>query len=253
MYIYKTVALEQFLQENKDKRIGVFSSGSQLGLAVKASKAVESLLNYFAKDGWEYVKSEEFRADFFTSSMGSLMTNTNPLLQMFIFRKENIEELSTLAESNSETSLATQRDLNDDFYKIYLQRKFLIERNSIFNKIICKNKFFENIEDALIYANTLEAEEMLIKEKEKNDISVILNKSVNHKLIYDKNFNEFEDLGFRCLFLDNGNCAIEASKNIFYIYDSTEACRYATLQFTTKEKKWVAKNYVEKVDLSTSN
>lgn len=93
-YIYKTVSLEDFLSSHDAARIGVMDWQTQKGMAKKASKAIESLINYYAEDGWEYVRSEEFRADFFKSGMASFFNDkNNPLLQMFIFRQERTDEL----------------------------------------------------------------------------------------------------------------------------------------------------------------
>lgn len=246
MYIYKTVALEQFLEENKDSRIGFASSNSHLALAVQASKAVENLINHFAKEGWEYVRSEEFRTGFFRTGLSSFMDgSTNPLLQMFIFRKEYFADASSVKNSYLGAITDSKKDLKDDSYRIYLQRKFLIERSFVFDKIICGDKLFESLEDALDYAHQLDAKAILIKEKEE------IKNSANFKLIRDKNFNEFKESGFRCLFLENGNCAIETSKNIFYIYESTDACRSAINKFATNQKEWVPEKFVEKVNLSS--
>lgn len=65
-HIYKTVSLEEYLRANKDLTIGAFTGAisGQLALALKASKAIESLINHYAKDGWEYVRSEEFHTGF---------------------------------------------------------------------------------------------------------------------------------------------------------------------------------------------
>jgi len=110
-YLYKTVSLEGFLQDNKDARIGFFTPTNQLGQANKASVAVEHLLNHYAKDGWEYVRSEEFNADFFRSTAASIFSdkNNNPRLQMFIFRQPFTEELEKKYLQQENARLESER------------------------------------------------------------------------------------------------------------------------------------------------
>lgn len=88
-YIYKTVSLSQFLDENKNSKIGMMTWGTQTGFESQASKAIENLMNYYAADGWEYVRSEKVFAEFFKSTARGLFESrkNNPPLQMFIFRK----------------------------------------------------------------------------------------------------------------------------------------------------------------------
>jgi hypothetical protein len=108
-YIYKTVSLEQFLKDNKDNRIGLFTASTQLGYSTQASIAIESLINLYAKDGWEYVRSEEFRADFFKSTFKSIVSDdANPRLQMFIFRQEDSPEQREMLLKDREKEATAQ-------------------------------------------------------------------------------------------------------------------------------------------------
>jgi len=50
------------------------------------------------------------------------------------------------------------RDLNNDAYKIFLAKKYQIEKNDALEKIICDNKLFENIQSALIHADNCESQ-----------------------------------------------------------------------------------------------
>lgn len=47
-------------------------------------------------------------------------------------------------------------DLNSDAYKIYLTKKYDIQKNVALGKYITSDKLFDEIGDALIYANALE-------------------------------------------------------------------------------------------------
>ena len=50
------------------------------------------------------------------------------------------------------------RDLNDDAYKVYLGKKYKIERNELFAQFECNEKLFDSLDDALAYADGLESE-----------------------------------------------------------------------------------------------
>jgi hypothetical protein len=115
-FIYKTVSLAQFLKDNKDARIGMGTRGDQVGLSNQASMAVERLLNHYAREGWEYVKSEEFYSDFFKSTALSIFeglidsnVNNNPRLQMFIFRQPFTEEMEKRLAEEEKLALEALR------------------------------------------------------------------------------------------------------------------------------------------------
>ena len=60
-----------------------------------------------------------------------------------------------------ETEVITEnrsRDLTDDSYKIYLGKKYKIERNELFAQFECNEKLFDSLDDALAYADGLESE-----------------------------------------------------------------------------------------------
>jgi hypothetical protein len=127
-YIYKTVSLEEYLRANKDLTIGALSGAltGQIALALQASKAIESLINHYAKDGWEYLRSEEFHTDFFRSGSARIFnaftsgltkkSAANPLLQMFVFRQEYSEEVlrSFEEESRKELEEAVQNSTTEN-------------------------------------------------------------------------------------------------------------------------------------------
>ena len=141
-YIYKTVSLAGFLQDNKDARIGIGDWGYQLALANKASMAVEHLLNYYAKDGWEYVRSEEFFADFFKSSVARFISDkNNPRLQMFIFRQPYTEEMENrlaeeerrkIEETKEEDIVISLKKVNPD--EITFDAGLWVYKNQKFSK-----------------------------------------------------------------------------------------------------------------------
>jgi len=122
-YIYKTVSLAEFLKNNKDARIGFVSTPrSQEGWENQASMAVGRLINFYARQGWEYVRSEEFFADFFKSGTahffdGLYGDNKNPRLHMFIFKKECTEDEQKKFEEDENRGLEeiSKGEDNSDF------------------------------------------------------------------------------------------------------------------------------------------
>ena len=50
------------------------------------------------------------------------------------------------------------RDLTSDEYKVWLGKKYEISRNELFDQFECDGKLFESLDDALKYADEIEAE-----------------------------------------------------------------------------------------------
>ena len=87
---------------------------------------------------------------------------------VFLLPREPIEERNSShhqAPSNNLASpLSVERDLNSDAYKLYLGKKYEIQRNDLFHKFECKEKLFESLDEALAFADELE-----IQQKKKDD------------------------------------------------------------------------------------
>ncbi len=68
---------------------------------------------------------------------------------IFIATKSNDSE-----EKNQEKQekFDGTKDINDDRYKIFLTKKYAIEKNDVLNKFICNEKLFGTVEEALNYA-----------------------------------------------------------------------------------------------------
>ena len=63
---------------------------------------------------------------------------------------------------SSQTKAAEEgppRDLTSNKYKIWLGKKYEINRNELFDQFECDGELFESLDDALKYADELEAEE----------------------------------------------------------------------------------------------
>lgn len=66
----------------------------------------------------------------------------------------NVEAQRTAKMSGSAMGLRPEpAELTNDAYKIYLVRKYKIERNDALKKVIVKDRLFETIDDALVFAD----------------------------------------------------------------------------------------------------
>jgi hypothetical protein len=81
---------------------------------------------------------------------------------IFSANKDDKESLSKLASENpgfkSESSgFLGAKELSNDSYKIYLVKKFNIEKNSLLEKFSCSGEVFDNLDLALDYAFKLDS------------------------------------------------------------------------------------------------
>lgn len=71
---------------------------------------------------------------------------------------------------SSQTKAAEEgppRDLTSNKYKIWLGKKYEINRNELFDQFECDGELFESLDDALKYADELEAEAVKVVQAEK--------------------------------------------------------------------------------------
>lgn len=68
-----------------------------------------------------------------------------------------------------EASFDGTRDLSSDAYKLFLSKKFDIQKNDVFGKFVCQEKMYLTIDEALIYAHELEQESVAIRKSKKLD------------------------------------------------------------------------------------
>jgi hypothetical protein len=57
---------------------------------------------------------------------------------------------------SGDTEFSGDKSLDNDSYLIFLTKKYAIEKNGVLDKFICAEKLFNNIEEALGYADELE-------------------------------------------------------------------------------------------------
>lgn len=111
-YIYKTVMVSEFAHSEEGKKY--LARGLSIDIHHKAGKMIEALLNHYAKDGWEYWRSETVEA-MFLQSISSMMFNIAPdapPIPIFIFRREFTEELRKQIEEQKNESL---KDYSEQF------------------------------------------------------------------------------------------------------------------------------------------
>ena len=71
-------------------------------------------------------------------------------------RRPNFEHTTSLSNNASAGDMPKTRDLSSDAYKLYLAKKYSIERNDVFEKFVCNERLFSTLDEALIHADSLE-------------------------------------------------------------------------------------------------
>ena len=89
---------------------------------------------------------------------------------VFLLPREPIEEQRSFHNQvqpvKPVSSPSVKRDLSSDSYKLYLGKKYEIQRNDLFQKFECREKLFGSLEDALEFADELDKDEIgILNEK----------------------------------------------------------------------------------------
>ena len=95
------------------------------------------------------------------------------------------------------------RDLADDAYKLYLAKKYSIERNEAFQKFVCDNKMFDSMDSALSHADSLETISLEAQERSKREQEAEVErkqKETEARLESDSNMSQFFFFGLLLLF-----------------------------------------------------
>lgn len=84
------------------------------------------------------------------------------IFMVFSANKDEKESLSKIASDNpgsksTSSGFVGAKELSNDSYKIYLVKKFEIEKNSLLEKFSCRGEVFDNLELALDYAFKLDS------------------------------------------------------------------------------------------------
>lgn len=83
---------------------------------------------------------------------------------VFLLPRDDNKESNAVRVNNpkgNESSLdgpPGEQDLSEDAYKIWLVRKYKIERNDALEKFICEDRLFPTVDGALAYAHAIEQE-----------------------------------------------------------------------------------------------
>ena len=68
-------------------------------------------------------------------------------------------------QSNIPAPPPEDTDLSSDSYRLYLGKKYDIQRNDLFQQFECKEKLFESLDEAMVFADELEARERIERKK----------------------------------------------------------------------------------------
>ncbi len=85
------------------------------------------------------------------------------LVGIFFKPSDDKSEKEGLPSSSSTTSFPSyeNQSLEDDGYKIYLTKKYQIEKSDVLGKFICRAKLFDSVELALAHADQLEKSQFI--------------------------------------------------------------------------------------------
>jgi hypothetical protein len=114
-YKYKTISLYDFsnTKEGAPLMAGVFEAS-----AFKISKVVDTILNLYSKDGWEFYRNESFSPFYFQNMTSKVLSIGSigqlPDIPVFIFRKAVSENESTNLNGAIEEKLPDSSVENED-------------------------------------------------------------------------------------------------------------------------------------------
>lgn len=81
--------------------------------------------------------------------------------------KSDVEQTNQSSQESLEIGFSGEKVLANDSYKIYLVKKYKIEKNDVLGKFICSERLFDSIDEALTFAGSQEnptSEKTLIPE-----------------------------------------------------------------------------------------
>lgn len=81
------------------------------------------------------------------------------------YKKESVSQ--SAPQMNTTPPSPEGTDLSSDSYRLYLGKKYDIQRNDLFQQFECKEKLFETLDEVMVFADELEAKERIEKKKQK--------------------------------------------------------------------------------------
>lgn len=80
---------------------------------------------------------------------GAIFASVGEVIELI--GKRQLKPVSNIVEA--ETIEDSERDLSSDSYRIYLVNKYAIRQSDVFGQIVCKDRLFDKLEDAVDYAH----------------------------------------------------------------------------------------------------
>ena len=88
----------------------------------------------------------------------------SPLLGLiFVLVMKNMADEQAESKLEEEISFAGERNLENDSYKIYLTKKYSIEKNEVLGKFVCDDRLFDTVDDALKQAMDIDLKGSAVK------------------------------------------------------------------------------------------
>ena len=82
---------------------------------------------------------------------------------VFLLPRDSEDKEESVPQSDSQINITPpppeDTDLTSDSYRLYLGKKYDIQRNGLFQQFECKEKLFESLDEAMVFADELEKEE----------------------------------------------------------------------------------------------
>ena len=82
---------------------------------------------------------------------------------MFLLPRDSEDKKDSHSQSAPQSNIPApppkDTDLSSDSYRLYLGKKYDIQRNDLFQQFECKEKLFESLDEAMVFADELEKEE----------------------------------------------------------------------------------------------
>jgi len=89
-----------------------------------------------------------------------------------LVEKLSENKISPTAFSGEKSITSGEKSITSDAYKLYLVTKWGIQKNEVLSKFVVQDRLFNTIEEAMEYANTLEAEGEMAKAKALAEITI---------------------------------------------------------------------------------
>ena len=93
---------------------------------------------------------------------------------MFLLPRDSEDKKDSHSQSAPQSNIPApppkDTDLSSDSYRLYLGKKYDIQRNDLFQQFECREKLFESLDEAMVFADELEEQEKEKIEAGKTDL-----------------------------------------------------------------------------------